>query len=197
MSPPGANLYLSVLRASASAPGSLGGFSLAVGVAVARALTALEASGVGLKWPNDIQMAGRKLGGILVEIAAGGPAAWRAVAGVGINVALPAAAAAGIDQPWTDLAAHGIRLPRNRLASRVLDAVIEAGERFTEAGFEGFRRDWDALDLVRDRPVELRDGARVMRGIARGVDADGALLLETDGKRHRVVSGDVSLRPAD
>lgn len=194
VSPPGANLYLSVLRASASAPAPLGGFSLAVGVAVARALTALHVPGVGLKWPNDIQMAGRKLGGILVEIAAGGPGSWRAVAGVGINVALPADA--GIDQPWTDLAAHGIRPPRNRLACRVLDAVIEAGERFTESGFEGFRREWDVLDVVRDRPVELRDGARVMRGIARGVDADGALLLETDGGRQRIVSGDVSLRPA-
>lgn len=196
VSPTGANLYLSVLWAREGAPESVQGLSLAVGVAVARALASLDVTGVSLKWPNDIQLGAEKLGGILVEIAAGGGRTWRAVAGIGINVHMPGDAGAGIDQPWTDLVSHDAHPGRNRLASRVLAEVIEAGERFAESGFDGFRRDWDSLDAVRGRAVELRDGSRVLRGTARGVDADGALLLDVDGESLRVLSGDVSLRPA-
>lgn len=196
LSPPGANLYLSVLWVRDPAPPDVQGMSLAVGVAVARALASLGIERVGLKWPNDVFLDGGKLGGILVEMAAGGGLPWRAVAGIGINVRMPEEAGGGIDQPWTDLATHGVRPERNRLASRVLAEVIDAGEQFAERGFGAFRDQWNAHDAVRDQAVELRDGARRLRGIARGVDADGALLLEVDGECLRVLSGDVSLRPA-
>lgn len=196
VSPTGANLYLSVSRAADAAPRAVEGLSLALGVAVAQALESLEVSAVALKWPNDILLEGDKLGGILVEIAADGAEPWRAVAGIGINVHMPGDAGAGIDQPWTDLVSHGAHPGRNRLASRVLAEVIEAGERFAETGFDGFRRDWEARDAVRDRAVELRDGSRVLEGTARGVDADGALLLEVDGACRRILSGDISLRLA-
>ncbi len=194
VSPFGANLYLSVLRTLSTVPESLQGLSLAVGVAVARALRSFDVQGVALKWPNDIQLDGKKLGGILLEMsgASGGP--WRIVSGIGINVHMPGDAGAKIDQPWTDLASHGAHPGRNRLAARVLAEVIMAGEQFVEAGFEAFRRDWELLDSLRDREVELHDGSGSRCGTARGVDATGALLLEVDGRRKRVVSGDISLR---
>lgn len=196
VSPAGANLYLSVLRVLDAAPRSVQGMSLVFGVAVAKALESLEVSGVTLKWPNDVLLDGDKLGGILVEIAAGGAGPWRTVAGIGINVHMPADAGAGIDQAWADLASHGTPPGRNRLASRVLAEVVAAWERFAETGFDGFRRDWESRDAVRDRAVELRDGSQVLEGTARGVDADGALLLEVDGAQRRILSGDISLRLA-
>jgi BirA family biotin operon repressor/biotin-[acetyl-CoA-carboxylase] ligase len=192
----GRHLYLSVLRVLDATPRSVQGMSLAIGVAVAKALESLGVAGVALKWPNDVLLGGEKLGGILVEIAAGGAGPWRAVAGIGINVDMPRDAGARIDQPWTDLASRGIHPDRNRLASRVLAEVIAAGDRFAETGFEGFRDDWDCRDAVRGRAVEVRDGSSVHAGTARGVDADGALLVEADGGCQRISVGDVSLRLA-
>jgi BirA family biotin operon repressor/biotin-[acetyl-CoA-carboxylase] ligase len=193
VSPFGANLYLSVLRAYALAPESLQGLSLAVGIATAGALQSLGVRGLALKWPNDVLLDGKKVGGILLEVSGTG-AGSRVVAGIGVNVAMPADAGASIDQAWTDLAAHGVHPDRNRLAAQVLGEVITAGELFADAGFEAFRGAWQGLDAVRDREVALQDGENILHGIARGVDASGALLLEVDGRLERIVSGDISLR---
>ena len=194
VSPFGANLYLSVLRGFFLPPESLQGLSLAVGVAAAQALQSLGVEGLALKWPNDIQLQGRKLGGVLLEMSGASAGPWRVVAGIGINVAMPAADGAGIDQAWTDLAAHNVRPDRNRLAAQLLAHVITAGERFAQHGFEAFRLDWERLDAARDREVAVQDGAQLRRGTARGVDSSGALMLEIDGRCERIVSGDVSLR---
>jgi len=195
-SPFGANLYLSVLRRFALAPESLPGLSLAVGVAVARAMGLLGVQGVALKWPNDIQLGGEKLGGILLEMSTVGAGSCRVVAGIGINIDMPRDAGTGIDQPWTDLAAHGVHPGRNRLASRVLAEVIMAEEEFSQGGFKVFHGEWQRLDGMRDREVVVHDNESQRRGTARGVDSSGALLLEVDGRRERILSGDVSLRPA-
>ncbi len=194
VSPGGANLYLSVLRTFAVVPELLQGLSLAMGVAVARAMQSLDVQGIALKWPNDILLGGVKLGGILLQTSARSRGPWRVVTGIGINVDMPADAGANIDQPWTDLAAHGAHPGRNRLASRVLSEVILAQEQFVEAGFEAFRHDWELLDALRDREVELHDVSSSRCGTARGVDAGGALLLEVQGRCEHVVSGDISLR---
>src|SRR5690606_4226150 len=104
-SPLAANLYLSASRRYGGGLARLGGLSLAAGTAVAEALRALGASGVQLKWPNDLVIGGRKLGGLLVE-GSGEPAgAARAVVGLGLNVRMPETEGGRIDQPWTDLGA--------------------------------------------------------------------------------------------
>jgi BirA family biotin operon repressor/biotin-[acetyl-CoA-carboxylase] ligase len=196
LSPFGANLYLSVLRSFPAPAESLQGLSLAVGVAVARAMQFFDVPGIALKWPNDILLDGKKLGGILLEISTPGAASCRVVAGIGVNIDMPENAGASIDQPWTDLAAHGAHPGRNRLASRVLAEVIMAEDEFSQTGFEAFHRDWGLLDALRDREVVLQDDASKRWGTARGVDASGALLLEVDGQCQRIVSGDISLRVA-
>jgi BirA family biotin operon repressor/biotin-[acetyl-CoA-carboxylase] ligase len=194
VSPSGANLYLSLLRAFTTVPESLQGLSLATGVAVARAMKSLDVEGIALKWPNDILLGDRKLGGILLETSGANAPPSRVVTGIGINVDMSGEAAAEIDQPWTDLASHGLNPGRNRLASRVLAEVLAAQAGFMHTGFDAFRSDWEMLDALRDREVELHAGGSSRTGRARGVDASGALLLEVDGQRERVVSGDVSLR---
>ena len=168
VSPFGANLYLSVLRAFPAALDSLQALSLVTGVAVARAMESLNVNAIALKWPNDVL--------------------------IGLNVDMPAEAGADIDQPWTDLARRGSNPGRNRLAARVLSELLPAQRIFIESGFEAFRPDWERLDALRDCQVQLETGSGRRSGTARGVDTDGALLLEVDGRRERVLSGEVSLR---
>jgi len=193
ISPMGTNLYLSILRVHAR-PSNVQGLSLVAGIAVARALQSLGVRGIALKWPNDIQIGGEKLGGVLIEMSGTATGPWRVVTGIGINVAMPADIGDAIDQPWTDLASHGAPASRNQLAARVLSEVIMAEAQFGAAGFEAFRRDWDGLDVLRNRRVAVQEASRTRQGTARGVDADGALMVEIDGQRERIVSADISLR---
>ena len=155
LSPFGGNIYLSLLwRVGARAAG-VSGVSLAVGVAVVRALRAQGAGDVGLKWPNDLLWRGRKLGGVLLELSgeAAGPAAL--VAGIGLNVRMPAAAE--IDQPWVDLdTVLDRRTERNALVARLLDELFAAVSEFELHGLDPFLAEWRQADLLAGREVEIR-----------------------------------------
>lgn len=195
-SPPAANLYLSVGHDMPATPAPLGALSLAIGVAVADALTALGVADIALKWPNDLWIGQAKLGGILIEARGEASGATRLVAGLGLNLRMPAQAASGIDQPWTRLADHLRPMPaRSRIAGDCLNAVLAALEIFARDGFVSFARRWPDYDLTQDRPVHVLETNRTRRGIARGVADDGSLMVELDGRLERLYSGDVSLRP--
>ncbi len=176
--------------------GALPALSLAAGVAVAEVLEKTGVTGVGVKWPNDLYHEGRKLGGILIELAGEAAGPWSAVVGVGINVDMRDFADPGFDQPWTDLrTALGRRPERNRLAARVIDALLDAMPEFERAGFAPFRDSYQRFDITRGREVELRQGTgRLKRGRSLGVGDQGALLLQSDGRVSQVISGEVSLR---
>ena len=200
-SPLGANLYLSLARRFDGGLARLGGMSLVAGIAVAEALHALGATRTRLKWPNDLVVEDgpglRKLGGLLVEGGGehGGPVS--AVIGIGINVAMPAAATAGIDQPWTDLAAIGCTQPRSRVAAEVVAQLVPALERFDRDGFAPFAERWDAFDCLRGREARLAlpggdEDVRVL-----GLGEGGALRVRgADGRERDVHAGEVSLRRA-
>lgn len=192
-SPPGGNLYLSLLwRFPATAP--LDGLSIATGIATARALRTLGASDVRLKWPNDVYHDQRKLGGILLESATGLERV--VVAGIGLNVAMPDAAHSAIDQPWTDLATVLGQPPsRNRLAALLLDRLLPLHADWP-AALPSLARDWAEFDLLLGRPVQLLSGERRLHGIARGINDTGALRLATPTGMQRIDSGEVSLRPS-
>lgn len=192
VSPFARNLYLSVAWEFDGGIAVVEGLSLAVGVAARRALAAVGVPGVGLKWPNDLLRAGRKLGGILIEVSGDPEGVCRVVTGIGINVAMPAAAAAAIDQPWADLRDRPVL--RDRLAAALLDQLLPLLRDFPERGFRAWRGEWEAAHVHQGRPVRVSSGARVLDGIAHGVDDRGALALAcTDGLRH-VSGGEVSLR---
>ncbi len=195
-SPFAAGLAGSLLWRFQVAPAALSGLSLATGIAVARALRALGVAEVGLKWPNDVLWRERKLGGILLE-SGGGAGAFYVVAGVGLNVALPAAAGALIDQPWVDLREilGAERVSRNRLAVLLFGELIETFARFEAGGFAGWAAEWAGFDRVAGRRVSLKLPNATVTGVARGVDATGALLLETaDGRIQPYLGGEISLR---
>ncbi len=199
-SPFGANLYLSMAWTYPLWPPQLPALSLAVGVVCARALHAAGVDGVRLKWPNDLWVGDRKLGGVLIEQRGESRDLCRVVVGVGINVAMQRLQAQGIDQPWTtvdeELEATG-RPPasRNRLSIDLLNGLHDCLSRYALKGFEPYRDDWTALDALRDRAVQVPGDER-LRGIGCGIDAQGAFLIDTGEGRRALFSGDVSLRPA-
>lgn len=200
-SPLAANLYLSVSRRFSGGLARLPGLALVAGVATAEALHALGATAVGLKWPNDLVVAEgeglRKLGGLLVEGGgeAGGPA--RAVIGLGLDVAMPAATAKQIDQPWTDLATlMGTAVPsRNLLVAAVLAHWLPALAQFDEQGLEPFLARHAAFDVLAGRPVRIDREGGARDGVALGLAADGALRVRVDGVEQQVHAGEVSVRP--
>ncbi len=198
--PPGGGLMFSLLWAFPQGTGALSGLSLAVGLAVARALEAAGAPAIRLKWPNDL-LVGRgerfaKLGGILIELAGAANGAAHAVIGIGINVDLRGSAAS-IDQPATDLRTLGIYQTRNALLALLLEHLLAILRTFERSGFAELSEEWNLRHAHAGRLVTLTaEGRTSVEGIATRVDASGALLLETSHGMQAVVSGEVSLRAA-
>lgn len=179
---------------------TLPALSLGVGVAVSRGLTRAGALGIALKWPNDIWFEDRKLGGVLIELRAeaGGPA--HVVIGVGINVSLSAKSRHEIEAGGASGAAAAVSdacaqpASRNLAAGAILDELLSMLPQYERFGFAAFRDAWSALDGLNGRPAQVVIGDSAVSGIARGVDSDGALLLETKDRVQRFVSGEASLR---
>lgn len=199
IAPFASGLCLSLSWNYRDAPATLGALSLAAGVAALRALGGLGVAGLSLKWPNDIVRDDRKLGGILIDLRgeAAGPA--YVVVGIGINLRLPAAtrarlAAAGVDA--LDLATLGAPPPRNALAAGLIAELSTALVEYGARGMTAFAGEWQEADALAGRAVAVLHGGQVLEGRARGVDDAGALLLEVDGVPRRIVSGEVSVRPA-
>ncbi len=198
VAPFASGLCLSVGWSYRDAPAALSALSLATGVAVLRALARLGIAGFALKWPNDIVRADRKLGGILIDLRgeAAGPA--YVVVGVGINVQLPAATRAqlakeGVDA--VDLASLGAPPSRNALAAALITELSAALGEYGARGLAAFAEEWQAADALAGRTVAVLQGGQTLEGRARGVDADGALLLDVAGVPRRIHSGEVSVRP--
>src|SRR3989338_5588744 len=166
---------------------SLSGLSLAVGVAIARALELFGAQGVLLKWPNDILTSQGKLGGVLIETQGDmlGPSA--VVIGIGLNCTLPRGLIRQIDQPASALDEVCRNMPtRNQLLAAILRELARVLREFARDGFAASRAEWERHHIHRNKPVQLRmaDGSAVS-GIARGVSDNGELCLETvQGVRH-------------
>jgi BirA family biotin operon repressor/biotin-[acetyl-CoA-carboxylase] ligase len=198
VSPFAANLYLSLLWRSMTGATGLGGLSLVTGIAVVRSLASFGISSAGLKWPNDVLVDGAKLAGILIDVSGESTGPCAVVIGIGINVSMPETAAAGIDQRWTDLCSLTGRqqFPRNRLAASVLGNLLAAIEEFEQYGMEPFMDEWQRLDLVNGRQVDMQLPNEVIPGLACGIDSAGALLVDTATGRRRFASGEISLRVA-
>lgn len=184
------------------APADWSGLSLAVGVSLAEALH----PDVRLKWPNDLWFQGRKLGGILVETAhmgQGTGAPRLVVAGIGINIARPAAGS--LPPPdtasatgMTPVAPAGLaEICVGQTAGETLElvgpAVASALQLFAAKGFAAFAARFAQRDALLGLAVRLSDGSE---GVANGVDATGALqLTRADGQTVSITSAEVSVRP--
>ncbi|MEP1469860.1 MAG: bifunctional biotin--[acetyl-CoA-carboxylase] ligase/biotin operon repressor BirA [Halieaceae bacterium] len=199
VSPFARNIYLSLMWEFSQGAAALEGLSLAVGVAAARALEQVGVRGARLKWPNDILFEGDKLGGILLEMVGDASGTCQVVIGIGINVAMPAAAGQAIDQRWTDLAhVAGEQAPsRNILLAALLDQLLPLAAGFEASGFGPWQAPWSELDAFAGTSVILHSGDHRQGGVCRGVDERGALQLETTTGIQKIYGGEISLRPAN
>jgi BirA family biotin operon repressor/biotin-[acetyl-CoA-carboxylase] ligase len=198
VSPPGANIYFSLSRRFARPLPSLAGLSLAVGVALAEGLRSLGFGQVRLKWPNDLWIDARKLGGILVQLRPEVGGGTGAVIGIGLNVRMPIEAGQAIDQPWCDLSEFSATpVSRNAVVAAMLAALLPALDEFEAQGLAHFLWRWQGLDALRGQHVQVQDGDRLISGLCQGVSGEGALRLECDdGSEVLVHGGEASLRPA-
>jgi BirA family biotin operon repressor/biotin-[acetyl-CoA-carboxylase] ligase len=172
------------------------GLPLATGVAIAEALHILGWP-VQLKWPNDLLLGGKKLGGVLIETATAPLSLnvskiW-AVIGVGMNVHPNLQRDADVDFPTAFLSDQS--LDRNQLLAKIADSLCEMLVEFNHHGLSPFIDRWHTLHAYQDQPVVLHERGQLLHeGIARGITANGSLILDTAQARLTLMAGDVSLR---
>ncbi|MGQ8819588.1 bifunctional biotin--[acetyl-CoA-carboxylase] ligase/biotin operon repressor BirA [Serratia sp. NA_13] len=197
ISPFGANLYLSMFWRLDQGPAAAMGLSLVIGIVMAEVLKDLGAQDVRVKWPNDLYLNDRKLAGILVELTGKTGDAAQLVIGAGINLAMRETNANTINQGWINLQEAGINIDRNELVATLLNELRQSLPQFEIDGLAPFIARWRALDNFIDRPVKLLIGEQQIFGIARGIDQQGALLLDQDGVIKPFIGGEISLRSAE
>lgn len=196
LSPPAVNLQVSCFKRFARGYAALAGLSLAVGVAVAAALEDCGTTGIGLKWPNDLEHDGAKLGGILIELGGEFMGPCYAVIGVGINVRITAAVRRQLDRPCASIARLlGAAAPsRNALAAALIARLMTALDVFSDAGFAAFADAWRARDVLAGRELHVDDPRGAFDGMGVGVDARGALQVRCGSELRSIDSAEVSVR---
>jgi BirA family biotin operon repressor/biotin-[acetyl-CoA-carboxylase] ligase len=198
LSSPASSLTFSLLWRFPGNLSRLSGLSLAVGLGLARALEQLGASGVCLKWPNDVLLQTgddfAKLAGILIELA-GDRRGTQAIIGIGLNLEAPVG---DLPQPAAGLQQACPAQPdRHAVLATILVNLAGVLDKFTVDGFLGQKMEWQRYHAWQGLPVQvLADDANPLGGRCLGVDDDGSLLVETGRGVERILSGDVSLRRA-
>ncbi|HIG8622121.1 TPA: bifunctional biotin--[acetyl-CoA-carboxylase] ligase/biotin operon repressor BirA [Klebsiella michiganensis] len=196
-SPFGSNLYLSMYWRLEQGPAAAIGLSLVIGIVIAEVLQSLGADKVRVKWPNDLYLQDRKLSGILVELTGKTGDAAQIVSGAGINLMMRRVESDVVNQGWISLQEAGISIDRNTLAACLIKELRAGFKLFENEGLAPYLTRWEKLDNFINRPVKLIIGDKEIFGISRGIDAQGALLLEQDGVVKPWIGGEISLRSAE
>lgn len=197
----GASLTFSLLWRFQCGASALSGLSLAVGVALIRALHGLGIHQARLKWPNDVlimnqQGVTEKLAGILIELQGDMEGPSVAVIGIGINLNLPTKLKQQIDQAVTDLASlSGQAINPNLLLGTLLKHLAQVLSQFEQQGFSSLRDEWTAHHALHQQNVRmLHADGRETTGVVTGVADDGILLIDSALGEQRFSSGEISLR---
>jgi len=182
-------------------PPDLGALGLVIGVCALRTLRAQGLRSAALKWPNDLLVGERKLGGVLIDLRAEGAGPAHVVIGIGLNVTLGKQVLGRIAQsgmPATDLTSAGLEHPaRNEIAAGLIGECLRGLGEFERQGLKPFAAEWESADALRGRAVDVRAAeGTTARGVARGIDVHGALMVETPQGVRRFISGDVTVRAA-
>ena len=196
VSPFASNINMSISWQFQGGPASISGLSLAVGVAVIQALNEIGIEDVGLKWPNDIYWQGRKLGGILIEVAGETDGPCFAVIGLGFNLYLSGNQAQSITQDWVDLNEILATSPakmRNKIAAILLNHLMPIIAGYEQQGLKNYLTLWREFDCMRGKQVDIFMGKLAFSGRVEGIDDEGLLLLaDKDGIVKKFASGEVS-----
>ncbi|MCO6552565.1 MAG: bifunctional biotin--[acetyl-CoA-carboxylase] ligase/biotin operon repressor BirA [Gilliamella sp.] len=189
-SPFGTNLYFSMYWRLEQGVAAAMGLSLVVGIVIADTLRALSGQDIKVKWPNDLYLNDQKLAGILVELAGKTGDCAHVVIGVGVNLTMTNPDTNIVNQKWANLG----NVDRNLLVAQVAKTLKSQLIEFEKHGLVPFINDWNRLDNFVNRPVKLLIGDNIIRGIAKGINDQGALLLEQNGKIEAHIGGEISLR---
>jgi BirA family biotin operon repressor/biotin-[acetyl-CoA-carboxylase] ligase len=193
----GGSLTFSMLWRFERGAGHLGGLSLAVGEAVARALSECGVPRVQVKWPNDVVVDLRKLAGILVETSGEIQGPSVASIGIGVNYRLSERVLDRIDQPVTDVWQCAEVAPsRSDLLARILVTLAASLDKFEREGFAASREAWRALHAYQGRRVRVTPGRDApFDAEVSDVGPDGALIVATaDGRTIPLASAEITLR---
>ncbi|MBI2061562.1 MAG: biotin--[acetyl-CoA-carboxylase] ligase [Nitrospirae bacterium] len=190
-SPPGVNLYLSVLLRPSIEPSKAPLLSLFAAVCVAESVRAVCGIRAGIKWPNDILLRGKKCSGILVDMEGGSRGVDWVVVGIGLNVN-------GRDWPEeirptaTSLAEQsGRRFDRGVVGSTLIGRMDSEYVKALGDGFASVREKWLAYDMLSGERIRLTERGTVTEGVVIGYDDLGAIILgDEDGSRRKVFSGE-------
>lgn len=197
VSPFGKNIYLSLLVSFAGGMAQLEGLSLMTAIAAERALVRLGIRGIGLKWPNDVYAQGKKLAGILLEVTGEYSSHCQVVIGIGMNLSLSDDDARNIEQPWAELRSLNPDLSRNQVAAVLLDELLAAVEDFQREGFAPWQQYWSERDIFLNKEVRILAPNHEQRGIVKGVNRKGELMLRTERGMEIINAGEISVRAAD
>lgn len=194
-SPFGCNLYFSMYWQLEQGIQAAMGLSLVVGIAVARLVERLYRCEIKLKWPNDLYVGNKKLGGVLVELTGQTHADCDVVLGIGLNIQMPASGATAISQAFTDLSAEvDSSVNRNELVAMLQQELVTTLQVFERKGFAVFADEFNRRDEFAGRIVRLSGGSEPQDGVCCGVDMQGGLVLRQGGQLKSFYGGELSLR---
>ncbi|MTC58727.1 bifunctional biotin--[acetyl-CoA-carboxylase] ligase/biotin operon repressor BirA [Providencia rustigianii] len=198
ISPFGCNLYLSTYWRLEQGPAAAIGLSLVVGIVIAETLNKVCGNKVKVKWPNDLYMNDKKLAGILVELTGKTGDAAHIIIGIGINIGMNEnilQKEKPINQAWSSLTDEVENIERNKLAGNIINALRQSLLLFEKEGLKPFLAKWFDLDNFLGRSVKLLIGNDVITGIEKGINEQGALLLQKEnGEIIPYIGGEISLR---
>jgi len=195
LSPFARNIYCTIGISKEIPAANQGLLSIVTGIALCRTLRRATGLQVQLKWPNDLLLDGRKLGGILIESRAHAAGGYFFAVGYGLNLSLSDDELASLDRPATSLQREfGGTLDRSALLLATLDAVIEAIREFGMNSVARLIEDFAGLDAYHGASVEVVSGEQRISGVNRGIDASGQLRLETARGIELHSAAEISLR---
>jgi BirA family transcriptional regulator, biotin operon repressor / biotin---[acetyl-CoA-carboxylase] ligase len=198
-SPAGVNLYMTIILRPSMPLGHVPRLSLVAGVAAAEALETVAPGMVALKWPNDVWLRGRKACGIIAEAVTDAAQRLRCVLlgiGLNVNLALEDVPPDLRDKATSVRIATGRACDRIELASALFNRLHSRYMEIEAASFAAVRPAWERYSALTGRRVTVVDGDARTAGVVRGIDDDGALLIDTDAGPARILTGDVSIEGA-
>ncbi|MCS6193863.1 bifunctional biotin--[acetyl-CoA-carboxylase] ligase/biotin operon repressor BirA [Shewanella baltica] len=194
VSPYGHHLYFSLFWTFPQGMAQAMGLSLVVACTLVEVLKSFGVENIGVKWPNDIYLDNKKLAGILIEMSGQADSQCQLIIGVGVNMAMSEAQGKCIDQPWSDLSELVDMPDKTALVIELQKQLKRDIQLFEREGLAAFKARWQAADLFYGREIRLIMGDTSVEGICRGVDEQGAVLLETADGVQAFIGGEISLR---
>lgn len=193
-SPFGRNIYCSMSYVFQKDISEMAGLSLVVGILTAKALETLDHRlKPRLKWPNDIYLEGKKVGGILIDLIAEANGTCKAILGIGLNVNMKGVSLKEVEN-WTYLEEFvNQKLDRNQVVGEIINSLFKGMETFASQGLASFLADWKRLDFLDNKKITLTSGQDTYSGIAKGISPQGHLFLELPQGLKQFSYGDTRL----